>query len=96
MSVVPLKIRVKDKQILHISWDDNSETSIPLKTLRENCPCAICLDEKLHRPAKYIPLLSKPQTEVENIEMVGTYAIRIYWKDGHNTGIFNFEKLKSL
>ena len=96
MTSSPLKIKLKDKLSLHIIWDDKSETIIPLKTLRENCPCAICLDERMHRPAKYIPLLSKPQTEVENIEMVGTYAIRIYCKDGHNTGIFNFEKLKSL
>ena len=28
------------------------------------------------------------------IEEVGTYAVRINWNDGHNTGIYSFEHLR--
>ena len=28
--------------------------------------------------------------------MVGHYAIRIYWKDNHNSGIYTFELLQKI
>jgi ATP-binding protein involved in chromosome partitioning len=28
------------------------------------------------------------------IELVGQYAIRIVWSDGHETGIYNFRRLR--
>jgi DUF971 family protein len=31
-----------------------------------------------------------------NIEEVGAYAIRIDWSDGHNTGIYSFDHLRSI
>ncbi|MDO8609672.1 MAG: gamma-butyrobetaine hydroxylase-like domain-containing protein [bacterium] len=30
------------------------------------------------------------------METVGGYAIRVSWKDGHNTGIYSWEYLKKL
>jgi len=92
----PLKINVKDKNSLHILWDDKTESLIPLKTLRENCPCATCLEDRKHRPKNYIPLYSNVQLTLSDIKTVGTYAIQLFWKDGHNTGIFTYERLKKL
>ena len=34
--------------------------------------------------------------EINTIKMVGHYAIRIYWKDNHNSGIYPFELLQKL
>ena len=34
--------------------------------------------------------------EIDKIEMVGHYAIRIYWKDNHNSGIYTFNLLQKL
>ena len=31
-----------------------------------------------------------------NIKSVGNYAISIVWSDGHDTGIYSYEKLKQL
>ena len=33
---------------------------------------------------------------LKNIEPVGTYAIRFYWQDGHDDGIYNYELLRAL
>jgi DUF971 family protein len=33
---------------------------------------------------------------MQSVEPVGSYAIRIYWSDGHNTGIYTWELLRSL
>ncbi len=30
------------------------------------------------------------------ITSVGTYAIRVNWSDGHNTGIYSYEYLRAL
>ena len=30
------------------------------------------------------------------INLVGHYAIRIFWKDGHSNGIYTFEFLEAL
>jgi DUF971 family protein len=52
--------------------------------------------ERENKPANYIPLLSHVQITLNNIEPVGTYAIRFYWQDGHDDGIYNYELLKQL
>ena len=34
--------------------------------------------------------------KIKSIEVVGDYAIQVSWKDGHNTGIYSWEYLKTL
>jgi len=88
------KISVKDKRYLHIIWEDESESIILLANLRKNCPCAMCREEREKRSASYVPLYSDAQNTIIDIKPVGTYAIQLYWKDGHNTGIYTYDKLK--
>ncbi len=90
------KIEVEADQILKLYWIDNSVTEIKLKNLRYHCPCAICRSEKLEHSKSYIPLYTKEQLKIEGIEAVGTYALSIKWEDGHNTGIYDLNYLRSL
>jgi DUF971 family protein len=92
----PLKIQVKDKKYLYLLWDDKTESTITLLSLRKNCPCANCAADRHSRPAGYIPLLSEAHLTLVKIEPIGSYAIRFYWKDGHNTGIYEYGLLKQL
>jgi len=92
----PLKIKLNDQKSLFIKWDDDSESEIPLKKLRELCPCATCIAERENRSKTFIPFMLSNQTEILNIEQVGTYAIQITWKDGHNTGIYEYPFLKNI
>lgn len=94
--MLPVKIKVLDKKNLFIQWDDSSESLISLAILRRNCPCANCMMERENKPATYIPLLSHVQMTLSNIEPVGSYAIRFYWQDGHDDGIYNYELLRAL
>lgn len=94
MNISPVKINIKDSRYLCISWDDGSESMLQLANLRKSCPCASCLAEKLNKPATYIPLLSTAQNTLKDIKMIGTYAIQLVWQDGHDTGIYTFDKLK--
>ena len=38
----------------------------------------------------------KPVLKMLHVEEVGTYAIRIDWSDGHNTGIYSFDHLRQI
>ncbi len=91
----PKKLEIKNHK-LHIKWNDNSSSEIGLKNLRINCPCAHCGKDREEQSETYIPLFSDEQLEISEINLVGSYAVGIKWKDGHNTGIFEFNKLKKL
>ena len=97
--MIPVQIKIIDKEKLFIKWDDESESEISLKYLRDECPCAGCKGEtillKTYRPPSP-PVFSQGMYEIKNIETVGDYAIQITWKDGHNTGIYSWEYLKQL
>lgn len=95
----PKKIKIKNKTHLQIIWEDESETLISLKYLRDECPCASCKGEtvllKTYRPpAKTV--ITPEMYKIKNIEVVGGYAIQITWQDGHNTGIYSWDYLLDL
>ncbi|MBZ0201716.1 MAG: DUF971 domain-containing protein [Ignavibacteria bacterium] len=94
MNFSPVKINIRDSRYLCINWDDGSESMLQLANLRKSCPCASCVAEKLNKPASYIPLLASPQLTIRDIKMVGYYAVQIVWQDGHDSGIYTYEKLR--
>ncbi|OGV11257.1 MAG: hypothetical protein A2330_05835 [Ignavibacteria bacterium RIFOXYB2_FULL_36_7] len=94
-----IQIKILNKEKLFINWDDKSESTISLKYLRDECPCANCKGEtvllKTYRPPK--PTTTNPDMyKIKSIDAVGGYAIQIVWKDNHNTGIYSWEYLKKL
>lgn len=94
--MTPVKISVKDKGLLSVKWDDDTGTVIKLSNLRRGCPCAICNAEKDERGPKYIPIYSNEQLSLSKITVVGKYAVGVEWKDGHNTGIYDFGYLRRI
>lgn len=94
--MTPVKIKVKDKKNLYILWDDNSESMVLLSELRKRCPCANCQAERQKRASSYIPLYSTVQLTLKDIRVVGSYALQLYWQDGHDTGIYIYDFLKQL
>lgn len=96
---VPKKIKLNEQKSLTIVWDNDKRTDFPLKFLRDESPDAgnkgetilwqhyEPLDQGPDKPGKY---------EVENIEMVGNYAINIKWKDGNDYGIYSWDLLEKL
>jgi len=91
----PVEISREGEHDIKIRWTDGTESIYAARPLRLACPCAACVDENtglriLKEPG--IPLDVHPV----RIEPVGRYAIAIHWSDGHNTGIFTWEKLYEL
>ncbi len=94
--MIPISIKVVDQKNLLITWDDKSISRIDLSKLRRFCPCATCIADRENQSKTYISLFASDQVKVEKIFEVGNYAIGIKWKDGHNTGIYEFPYLKNL
>jgi DUF971 family protein len=95
----PTKIQKVEENKLIIFWSDDKVTEVSFQNLRDECPCVNCKGESVIFDS-YIPIKApfKPAGfyEIEKIEPVGNYAIQIHWKDGHNTGLYNWELLLSL
>ena len=95
----PTKIHKVEENKLRIIWSDDKVTEVSFQNLRDECPCVNCKGESVIFDS-YIPIKApfKPAGfyEIEKIEPVGNYAIQIHWKDGHNTGLYNWELLLSL
>ena len=86
-------------KLLLMKWEDGLETVLELKTLREHCPCANCAGEKdvFGNIYKGTPGTKTESSNVlSGIQPIGYYALRPFWMDGHNTGIYPFELLRSL
>ncbi len=37
-----------------------------------------------------------PKLKMNSIEPVGSYALRIEWSDGHNTGLYSYDHLRHI
>lgn len=96
----PKKIKLnKEIKSIILTWGDETSSEIPLKLLRDESPDATNKGEtilwKHYEPAPKGP--DKPgKYEVDKIELVGNYAIQIYWKDGYDYGIYSWDVLKRL
>ena len=82
-----------------LKLEEGLEVSITLDVLRKSCPCANCAGEKdvfgniYKGPTKE---LNDSAFKIQQLSLVGHYAIRIFWKDGHSNGIYTFDLLKNL
>jgi len=92
-SAAPVEIRRSDDHTIHILWADGHRSVFPTKMLRERCPCAGCVHE-LTGERLLDPRTVRADIRAEEIQLVGRYAIRIRWSDGHGTGIYTFERLR--
>lgn len=89
----------RESQTLSINWSDGHETTYPLDGLRRACPCASCQGHgnmgRLPDPEIFqVPSLMEWR-DVKP-EPVGDYALRIRWDDGHDTGIYTWERLRLM
>lgn len=101
MTVLPTHLELVGEDLLHIAWSDGQTRRYSFTQLRESCPCATCREKKgQQRPAGVLlPVLSPQEArplKILGMKPVGNYAYAIAFSDGHDTGIYSFELLRSL
>lgn len=81
-----------------IKWDDGQENYISYATLRAASPSAEVRGERDIFGHQYGGEVPKDYRGVEatNWERIGNYAIRFDFSDGHRTGLYSYELLRSL
>jgi DUF971 family protein len=101
-----IKIHVSTGAGVDITWADNHTSHYDFSYLRDECPCATCNEkrdqEQQHPGSKSAPISSpalpmfKPKIRAQSATQVGNYAVQINFNDGHNTGIFSYEHLRTI
>lgn len=96
----PRHIDLKRDERLLIEWEDGSRSTWPIAWLRRMSPSADMRElreEMARNPLAVLPasLAAGPVTAID-AELVGTYALRIRFSDGHDTGIYTWAYLRSI
>jgi DUF971 family protein len=98
--VRPVKLRKDGEEALLIDWSDGHTSRHTWNHLRLNCPCASCREERSRPPDPFRILkpheIPRGPLKPVAVRPVGYYAYSIQWNDGHNTGIYTFDLLRSL
>src|SRR3989338_8876738 len=91
-SPIPVEINHrKEKGVVRVTWEDGHVGEYGCEYLRGYCPCALCQGH-----GAKIKFIEVPDAKLAEISAVGNYAIQFSWQDGHSTGIYTFDYLKSL
>jgi len=100
-----IKVHKSTGEGVEVLWKDGHQSRFGFEFLRHACPCAHCKDkrekagrkpgEKPPAPAALLPLY-EPKPLPERVEMVGHYALRFVWNDGHQEGLYSWPWLREL
>ena len=87
----PTEIKLHQKsRVLEITYADGKTISLPCEFLRVHSPSA---EVRGHGPGQEVLQIGKREVAIARIEPVGTYAVQLYFSDGHDTGIYSWELL---
>ena len=99
-----VKIHVTTGAGVDVTWSDGHQSHYDFVYLRDRCPCAACNDERAKKAAftrvagglpAALPIF-KPKPQARGAQVVGNYAIRIDFTDGHTTGIYSYDYLRTI
>jgi len=101
-----VKIHVSSGAGVDIGWADGHASHFDFVYLRDHCPCATCNDERVKKDSMAesspgfasstaLPMF-KPKPKAQSAQSVGQYAIQISFSDGHSTGIYSYDLLRSI
>lgn len=92
--MTPTDIKLHRKSgILELAFADGGIYSLPAEFLRVYSPSA---EVRGHGPGQEVLQTGKKDVRIDNMEPVGNYAVRLYFDDDHNTGIYSWEYLHEL
>lgn len=87
----PTDIRLHQKShLLEISFEDGANFKLPCEFLRVHSPSA---EVRGHGPGQETLQVGKEGVNIIAIEPVGQYAVKLYFDDGHNSGLFDWKLL---
>ena len=100
----PKHLDLNRKKGLTVHWQDGRISFFPILYLRKMSPSAdakMLREEMEKNPLTVLPAsaVSDPDASpltATGAEMVGNYALKIIFSDGHDTGIYSWEYLREI
>ncbi len=93
----PTELRFqRARKVLLINFDDGEEFVIPYSILRSQSPSAEVTGHGAKGRAEPVSSPKDHGVDVLKAELVGRYAARITFDDGHNTGLYTWPYLRTL
>jgi len=93
-TVRPTDIKLHQKsRLLEVTFDDGSHFNFPCEYLRAYSPSA---EVRGHAPGQEVLQVGKENVNITHIEPVGSYAVCLFFDDGHSTGIYSWDWLHHL
>jgi DUF971 family protein len=96
MNAMKLEQAIVVGEELAVRFADGAEIYLPLPYLRANCPCAACQQNRDDLAAAGFAKANAPGVPLTAVDVVGGYAVRLVWGDGHGSGIYSFDLLRNL
>lgn len=101
MSDRPRHLDLAKDSGLTVEWADGTRSFYPVPYLRRMSPSAEArqLREELARnPLAVLPASAGHEgpLRADDAELIGNYAIRIRFSDGHDTGLFSWRYLREI
>lgn len=91
---IPSEIKLHQKsRRLELVYAEGESYSLDFEYLRVYTPSA---EARGHGPGQEILQTGKRNVEIERIEPVGTYALRLVFSDGHDSGLYSWDMLYNL
>ncbi len=90
----PTDIQLHSKsRVLEILYDDGARFRLPCEYLRVYSPSA---EVRGHTPDQARLQIGKEQVNITQLDPIGQYAVKIYFDDGHKSGLFDWAYLYRL
>ncbi|HLO63704.1 MAG TPA: DUF971 domain-containing protein [Azonexus sp.] len=91
---IPSEIKLHQKsRRLELIYGGGEAYSLDFEYLRVYTPSA---EARGHGPGQETLQTGKRNVEIERIEPVGTYALRLVFSDGHDSGLYSWDLLYNL
>ena len=91
---VPTDIKLHQRSHeLEVAFDDGQVFKLPCEFLRVYSPSA---EVRGHGVGQEVLQLDKEGVNIIAIEPVGNYAVKLFFDDGHNSGIYSWDVLYRL
>jgi DUF971 family protein len=83
---------------LALGFEHGFEAYLSVPMLRRACPCAACQGEPdaMGRVVRPKVVHGARAFELMKFELVGGYALQLFWGDGHASGIYTFDYFRKL
>lgn len=96
MNDAPLPTEItlhQQSRLLEIAFDDGARYKLPFEFLRVFSPSA---EVRGHGPGQETLQTGKRNVILDGVEPVGSYAVKLVFDDGHDSGLYTWDYLHEL